>query len=368
MTLRRLPAVCFLAVGLLGPVPFAAAQVGLPPEVISAEAIGGGHAEQINRHVTNWLPRLSSDDREEARRARDQILAPLRQRGVSVAFRQAYADRLLPGLREHAQDNRDRVVVNALRIAGELATPGSVQLLESKLQDSQEPVRYAAVFGIGSVFAAMRDASPAIGSDGAQRLITRVGQHMDQERSPEVFDAAIRALATAMEVSRPNYEGVRSAAFSTICKGAGERARTLGHGADAAPMLIVLVRAGQIARDTLQIIDPRLQVSEQAMTDGAILSGQLLGYIVRRLRAGGFPQDDSELRQLGGQIASLAETALVLAANQRRVQVQPRNIAADLQRGAPEGDREVERKAMELIRVLTQAPFNVDLDRLLPAR
>jgi hypothetical protein len=358
MTLRRLSAVCILtATAFLLPVPSALAQFGLPRDVVAAESIGGAQATQIERHIGEWLPRLGSQDPAEIKRSRDNLLAPLREPTISVAFRQAYSERLLQGLRQHAQDERDIVVVNALRVAGELATPAAVQLLQQKLQDPHAPVRFAAVAAVGRVFSAVRDTSPAIGPADVQQLGARMGQQLGSERAPEIVDACVRALATAMEITRPNYEGVRAMAFEAVASGVGERARALRGDANDAPMLIVLLRAGQFSRDALSVNDPRLQIGDASVRQAAELNGHLLAYVVRRLQGGGF-QEDSESRELTIRIVAVAETGIVLAANRMRIQQQALNLASDFTKGTPEGDRDFFRKAVELIGVLTRPPFN----------
>jgi hypothetical protein len=359
MTLRRLPAVCILAAAaFLLPLSPAAAQFGLPREVIVAESIGSGQMSQIERYVGEWLPRLGSEDPLDIKRSRDNLLMPLREHTISVAFRQAYSDRLVPGLRQHAQDERDLVIANALRVAGELATPASVQLLEQKLQDGQAPVRFAAVAGIARAFASVRDASPAIGTDGIQQVTRRVGQQLRTESAPEIADACVRALATAMEIARPNYESVRGTAFEAIAAGVSERAKALRGAPDDGPMLMVLLRAGQVARDALSTNDPRLQLADAGVRQAAELNGHLLSYLVRRLQAGGFPHEDPESRELAGKIVATAENGIVLSASRLRGTQPALNLAADFAKANADGDRDFFRKAVELLGALSRPPFN----------
>jgi hypothetical protein len=359
MTLRRLPAVCiFAAAAFLLPLQHASAQFGLPREVIAAESIGAAQSSQIESYIGEWLPRLASQDPLEIKRARDTLLMPLREHTISVAFRQAYSDRLVPGLRGHAQDERDLVIANALRVAGELATPASVQLLEQKLQDGQSPVRFAAITGIARTFAAVRDASPAVGTDGIQQLTRRVGQQLRTEKAPEIVDACVRALATAMDINRQNFESVRPAAFEVLAAGIGERAKALRGNADDAPMLIALLRAGQVSRDALSANDPRMQLNDTGVRQAAELNGHLLGYTIRRLQGGGFPHEAPESREMAAKIVTTAENGIVLAANRLRIQQPALNLSAEFAKATAEGDRDFFRKAVELLGVLTRPPFN----------
>jgi hypothetical protein len=355
--MRYLPAVFILAAAFLALPPFAAAQMGLPRDVVAAETIGPAQADQVGRYVGEWLPRLGSEDPRDIRTARDNLLMPLRERAVSVAFRQAYAERLLPGLQEHAQDERDLTVVNVMRIAGELATPNSIQLLEDKLRDARPAVRYAAVSGLGRIFATVRDYSPAIGSDGVLQLVARIGQRMQDERDFKILDVSIRALAAAMEIDRQNYETVRGAAFSALANAASARARAAGAQAND-EQLQVLVRAGEISRDALSVVTPRLQLSEQAVREAAELSGHLIALVVRRVRAGDFPPGDEDARQVPAQLVAVSETSIILAATRLRVQASVQDLAAELRRAEEQGDREFFRKAVDLLGILTRPPFN----------
>jgi hypothetical protein len=354
MTLRRLSAVCVLAAALLLPVSHVAAQMGLPREVIAAEAIGPGQAAEIGRYADEWAGRLGSDDPLEIKRVRDNLLLPLRERNVSVAFRQAYAERLLPELRNHVRDERDLVIFNALRIAGELATPGSIDVLRDQLRDARPSVRYAAVYGMDRIFATIAsEQSPAMGSAAVEQLLNNLGRHLENEQESKVFDAGIRALATAMQIERQNYGHVRPLAFSTLARISSERTKNLDGGPGSAEMLRVLLRSGQIARDVLSVANPRQQLSEQGVREAAELSGHLLAYIVRRLQAGDFPHDEPEARSLAGQVVTVAETSIVLATRTP----QAPNLMGDFSRATQESDRAFFSKAVDLLGLLTRPPF-----------
>jgi hypothetical protein len=362
--LAFLPAMGTLAAALLAPLPSAAAQMGLPREVVTAESIGPSQQEQITRHVEEWLPRLAPRpsgegpvDATELRRAREALLLPLRERGVSVAFRQAYGERLAPGLRQHVQGDREVVVANALRIAGELATPTTWELLEQKLRDGQPAARYAAVHGISRIFGSVRDHSPAMGRESLQQVIARLGRHMETERDAKVLDGCIRALMLAMEIDRPNYDEVRHSAFATIARTAGERARRLEGGPEAREMIPVLLRAGQVVRDAIPVNAPRLRLSDEHVRLAAEMSGHLLAYVVRR-RESDFPLSDTDARQLAAQLVAVAEASISLAATRFGVQMTPPNLAADLTKGSETGDREFFNKAVDLFNMMTRAPFS----------
>src|SRR5690606_26003682 len=151
------------------------------------------------------------------------------------------------------------------------------------------------------------------------------GEQLRNEKSPEIVDACIRALASAMDITRQGYESVRPGAFQQITSGIGERAKRLGGGPDDAAMLIPMIRAAQIARDALSLQDVRLQLSDQSVRQAAELGGHLLAYAVRGVQAKAFAQDDSQLRDQVATVIQLAESTIILAAQRARIAQPPLN-------------------------------------------
>lgn len=356
MTRRRLSAVCILLAAFFAPVPFSAAQMGLDRQIVTTERVSSAQNTEIERYVSEWMPRLGDQDPRESRRSREQLLQPLRERSVSVAFRLAYSDRLVPGLTEHAQGQDDRTIVNVLRIAGELATPASVNLLQAKLQDAQIPVRYAAASNIGVVFAVVRDHSPAMGQGAVQQLVTRLDNHIQREREAEVLDVSVRSLAMAMEITRPNYESIRPAAFASLTQRMSERAKGLGNRAESDELLRVFLRAAHVCRDALA--DNARPLGDQGVRQAAELNGHLLAYIVRRLQGGGFPIGDQDGRYVAAQVVTIAETTIIMSAAQLRAQIQPANLSTEFLKATSEADRVFRDRAVDLLGVLTRPPFN----------
>lgn len=348
----------------------ARAQNELGPEIVRAATLPPDAGEKIDA-AARALDLLTSDDPAVIQRGRNALLAPLRDRRASVAFRTAYGDRLIPTLRELVRAERDLVAINALRIAGEAATSDSAAVLAGATTEKRVSVRYAAVAGIGRTFDALAEANPAINADGANRLIDTLAGIVAAETDPDVLDAAVRAVISARRVDRPNFESVRGRSFTVLSKAAAERLQKLGGDAASLRALPALVRAAKAVRDAMIENNPRLRLGDAEMKAGAELAGHLVGYVIRRVQQGQLPpvvpaddagaaQDKRTRREHAASAASLSESIVALATATAPARYAEQNLADDLRKTTSEGDNAFLRRSLTLMRALSDLGLNTE--------
>jgi hypothetical protein len=363
MTRRRHPAIALLlvALALLAPASRVTAQSDLPPEITRATSLTAEQTREIEKFVGEAMARFNAQppvDRQEVGKGREALLRQLKGREISVAFRQAYSQILVPKLQPLAGDPDDLRVANALIVGGELATTDSVALAERALNHEKSPVRSAACYAIGRTFDAVTTASPAIFKDRLEGLTGKLGDVVRKDTEPLVVLEAIKALGRAMNVDRAGMESVRVAGLAALDTAVRDRAKAAAAGKVPEILLQGLTNAAQAARESMAQNNPQLALSPEGMKQAAELNGHLLALIIVRMQAKDFPEGDTAARELPAQAVSVAETAIGLAAQKAgSTQPLPRGLAAEFKKATREGDAAFFRSALELLRVLQRPPF-----------
>lgn len=336
MTRRLFPAlVTAAASALLGAGAPALAQNELPSELIRAGTVSADQAAAIQQFVEREAAGLTGEDPAALVRSRNNLLRPLRPE-ASVPFRLKYAESLAPELRELSGSDNELKVVNALRIAGELATDQGADLLNSYRGDERPAVRYTAVSGLARTFAALEAGNPALAPERLRPLIEGLGEQLATETHPQVLDAVVRALIEASRLSKQGFAGYRPIAITVLASETGARLQELGGEAADRDLLPALLRAGQAVRDVFVSSVPPLDANrdgELIKTMGA-LGGDMLAYVHRRYKAGDFPfaaaEDDeaarqakAEAREVPSQILTVGEATVIFSISR----ADPRNPA-----------------------------------------
>jgi hypothetical protein len=359
MTRRPNPAIgaVMMALALFAAAPRAMAQFDLAEATIRATDLTAEQTAEIQNYVKEALTQLSSSDPLEVKRARERLLAPLRQREISVRFRQEYSNQVLPTLRELQKAESDLTLINSLRIAGELATTDASALLEQRLEDERTAVRFAAVTGIGRTFEAVGGANPAITTSRVGDLVQRVSRRVAEDESPHVTDAAVRALLGAMSIARPGFEAMRGTAFGAMASSLSARARAAGANAFDPELCIAIVRGGEAARNAMAA-GAGQPLGPTELRAAAELDGFSVALVMRRIKAADFPTGDVRVREAAVQLVRVAETAIPLISEKlgRRVQP-PAGMSEALAKATDAGDKEFFRMGMQFISMLEAEPF-----------
>lgn len=357
MTRPALATCLLLALALGLAAPAARAQTPLTADTIQAVNLGPEQAAAIRQYPTEPLARLASDQPRDIRAARDRLLEPLRDPRASVVFRQAYADALVPQLAAITKDPRDLNAVNALRILGEVGTPSALDALEAALADQRLPVRYAAVMGMERTLLAIRSVSPAVGADRLSRVLARLGRVVAQDQSPEVVQAAVRALASVLTLEREGFTVLRPASLRAMAEATRARIPQLS-GADAVAFYPAMLALCQVTRDALLQNNPALALDAEAARHAAEVNGHCFAYVFRAVRAGQF-RDDPAAREAAASIVATAETALLVAA---RRAARPIGLVEPLRAA---NDRAFNDRALEMLQLLKDPPLSFPADHFI---
>lgn len=355
--MRRRFTLSLLVAGVLClgvPAGRALAQADISREMITKPTLSADEKKRIEDYVKDRLPQLANADPVVMKKAREDLLSPFKVPGVSVAFRQAYEDAALTELKALAGKDSDRVVVNALRVAAELATTNASALLEQKLADSNMVVRYAAVNGFERTMTALSSRSQSIPQQRVEQMVDRLGKVVtDPKNSVQVMDAGVRALMAARGV---DLGSTRVIAVRTLGSSVGEVARRHRGISTSIELQKLFLRTGDAMKAGLA--DVKLALPPESRRDSAELSGHLLGWAFCQLNTGQLPQ--AAQRETASQIVNVAETTIIVAAAGSGVTIEPARLSADFEKAARQSDESFIRNIVKIISPLGNAPFNLN--------
>jgi hypothetical protein len=288
----------------------------IPSEVVrSPSGLGDAARQQIQAYVERVIGDLSAQDPVRIRDARNHLLLPLSDREVGVPFRLEYSRQLCPRLEGLAQDSRPIVAVNALRIAGDLATDRSVEILLSHLEHKEASIRLASAAGLARVFEAMRDTAPAMDAQSALRLLNRAADRLAAEPEPHVADALARALLAAGSVEKDGFASLRPEALRLSATRVADRIKAKGGAIPSSAEIDTILRtlstlSVALAEDNTRPVARRF--SEGAVKAAARLADESLGLLIDLARGGRLPVADPSLPR-EEQERALSERAWAVA-------------------------------------------------------
>jgi hypothetical protein len=330
----------------------------LVPEIIqSTNELTPAQGAQLQEYIQDGLRHLVTGDPAEIKRGREMLLDPFKQgKKPSVSFRTAYGQKLAPELEKLVKDEgssiKDTIAVNALRIAGEAATPESASVVEQALADKRTAVRFAAATGLGRTLESVnnREFSPAISANRLVDAVGKLGAAASNEQSPQVLDAAIRSLLAGTRIDREKHEAVREAAMAMLADKASGRLRALGGTPQDEPAAEALLRAVNGMR--LAVAGPT-SYTKDAYKKGAELAGHSIAYVQRNLKAFA-PEAAGGKAEIQKKMLNEAET-LIQAASQKAggPAYQPQNLAGDLG-----NERTFQAKFLATLKYLQGPPFS----------
>ncbi len=298
-------------------VPTPAGAQNIPTSVVQSVAgLGDEARRQIQAYVDRVIADLSAQDPVRIRDARNHLLMPLSDPQVGVPFRLEYSRQLCPRLEVLAQDARPIVAVNALRIAGDLATDRSVEILLSQLEHREASIRLASASGLARAFEAMRDTAPAIDQQAAARLLNRCAERLVLEKEPHVADALARAILAASAIERDGFPTLRAEALQLSAARVADRIKALGGNAPSPAEVDTILRtlstlSVALADDNTRPVTRRLP--EATVKSSARLADETLGLLIELTRGGKLPVIDAALPR-EEQDRALAERAWTVTA------------------------------------------------------
>ncbi|MCB9838074.1 MAG: hypothetical protein H6813_01945 [Phycisphaeraceae bacterium] len=263
---------------------------------------------QISAYASDKMAGLSGGDPLVVRKARADLLAPLRRADVESGFRLKYSSALQQaGLERLASDADDLVAINAIVVAGELATQLSVNVAEKALRDQREAVRYEAARSVGALLRAADLGAAAIPENQIDALFGVLRGRFGEEPSVQVIDAMIVAL------SAPSLDPeLRTRCVAALCDGAASAAQRWRDQPDEQRALTVF-RAIDNAYSELLAVQG--SVDRGFAQSAAVASGQALVFLMDWLRAQPPTGMTEAQRQLAKDLGAAAERVLLLAHN-----------------------------------------------------
>lgn len=364
-TARR-AAVLALAVAALAASPALAQVDQIPADIVRAQAgLTPDQARSLADYIGRHSGKLDAQDPQDIKADRSALIAPLAEADASPSFRLEYSRAISGKLEQLAKNTRESVAISALVIAGRLGTDNGVAIAESQLARPEPAVRFAAASALATTIDALKRQSPAIQPERIDRTIEIVGKAIDAETDPSTLDALVRALVAAMEVDRPRFETVRSAATVTLASHLGQKVQALKGDAVDDVYNMVLVRAATAMRDALSTARSGAMPIE-SIKAVATYAGDLLAHIVRQAKAGTIgnsPADDDPTRQSAVQLASVAQSVAYFALTAAGANPEAPKLADFLKSGRVDDDARFADGLAQLANLMSKPPLELDPNR-----
>jgi hypothetical protein len=359
--------------------------VRIPAETAQSVTLSSAQEQLLDEFTGALKPRIFGENRDESTRAVGELLDPLRNERVSVAFRQAMTARLIDDLERVLRDARpmledgtiNTIPYSALRIAGELATDQSLGVILPLLRHEDDGLRFFAIYCTEAVFFAVRTSAPAVsdrtlfvdrGDGRGEGLVALLGDLLLQERSPRHAAAIVRSLAEAGSIRNEQVPGLSAHAVRLIGDRTSERIRGVQGQVVSEEERLVWLTAGQ----AVQRVIAQTTGASPASALGAIrLGGHLAAAVYLDIEGGrvvSIPErDDDDKAVIEKQMLILAQNLMIFG-EQRHAEGtgRRRNTAFEDSAGAlldaflGLGDRNFRQVSLGLISangLLTDAPY-----------
>lgn len=333
------------------------AQIGagtLPEGLTSAQTLSPSQSDALQAFVRQHIDGLSSGDMARVQAARDALLAPLEQGGVSVAFRLGMSSVLAPALADLAAGANEHTAFNALRLAGALATDATVDTIRKSLADKRSAVRYGAALAARMTIDGVTAKRTSVPLDA---LLSAIQDAMRTEPDPGVYGG----LIAAMEAIDPTGPG-RVRAMSDLAAITAQRLASAG--AEPSPEWgRAFVRAVGAAQSSL-LNQLQTGAPDSAFANNlALLSGQALAFSARRLGDAQRPMTEAERQPLRDLVASSEVSLLFVDSALRGRRHKDQAMVAEFDSGLV-GDLVAElNKWIGDKGFLTQPPYSIPADR-----
>lgn len=360
-------AVVALAVLFVGAAPgVARAQNDLASAVVQSTSLSDGQKQEIAAYASEGLTLFKNTEWIQSRNGRNQLLRPLEDPLVSVAFRLEYSRLLCASLAASAEAGQPDITrLNAIRVLGAIATAQTAEPIARQLADPAPSIRFMATQAAGASFRALATSSPALPAGDAARLVTTLAKLAESEQDVMVMDGAVIALIEATRVELPEYKDLRESAYALLARSVGARLRALPADSTDEAMIAAVLRAGIAARDGLSIA--RTKASDATSKELAGFGGDLIAYVLKRAKAGQLPAAGSgALRAALEQLVSVGEADIFFALLNLNAQRDPTTLADTLKAGTADSERLFTEQAASLIQsTLTAPPLTFPADRFL---
>lgn len=327
----------------------------LAQEVRRAAQLAPEQATAVANYVKDHSANLASNDPQQIRRDRAALLSPLADAQATPAFRIRYSEALAPIIRPLAENASEIVAINALVLAGDLATSGGAEILTKAADSSKPAIRYQAAYGLRRTFEALSTMpSPTMRADQIEDAVKLIGTRLSAENDALVIDGLVLASIEAMRITT-----VRRLAVNTLCTALGTKIKAQKSAIAGDSLAKAFLRAGTGVRDVLTGSQSG-QLSPEAIKAAAELGGQMIAYCVKTVESKVLTADKAS-RDIHSQLATVGETLVLLATNlQGATPPASKNLGAKLRDASTQSDASFGIDARTLIGpggLLSKDPF-----------
>lgn len=257
----------------------------LPRSTVETISMNPGQQSQLEQFVNNWTPRITSDNPTDSKRAMEALTEPLHGRGVSIAFRQAYAQLLMPTIDSLIEEHAVAGKISALRLAGDLATPAAANRVRRLINDDDAGVRLFAITSAGRLLKNTSVHGPAITDTDAANLIRAVLENArNHSDDREYTRACARALTEGTTIGTRDLTSTRSTAIVALSDLVGDHLTTLT--ADEDPSFAQSLALNAASAITVSISDIGASVNADAARAAVRLGADIIAIPLRRVIAG----------------------------------------------------------------------------------
>lgn len=311
------------------------------------------------------IEHLESGDPARVSQARQRVLERLDNPAVSVGFRLALTEQLTQRLSEIAMREPGLATTNALKIAGELGTSGSLDVIISALSSEHATTRFAAAVAAGATFEVADSPAPPLRERPVNQLIDALTDRITQDPDAEVVAGSMRGLLAARQVSRGPLIPQANRALIMLSQASGKRLAKL-ESEDTTPahhqrMLVAAIGTGTGLREMLA--DVGRDVPVEVRQAAGELAGDALAHAYSVVRQDGLPRGQD--RQIMVQLVDTAEKLVFFAGDGQ-------GGSAGLADSMRSGDREQFIRGVLSVAgpggQLTEAPFGFTDGRFLSGR
>lgn len=329
------------------------AQGGLANTVVQAQVMGDAEDKAIREFVDAQINALKQTP-EQTMKARDALLAPLaRNNNPSNAFRLRFASTLSAKLTDVLRSGSEMQQVNALVIAGELATSDGLAIIRAGRESKIASVRYQAAAAAKRTVAVLSTITPpTIDPVVFAGMLKDLSTQLTKETDVIVIDETLAALTQALDLEQSRESATKelAAAFAHLTTAAGKKP------ADAA-VGQALLRASDKLRDVATRARGATPDFHKAC---AQIGATSIAHGARLVKAKALAQDaNDETRKLVSQLAGSGETLLLTAGQGMQRTLSQEGVAGKLAKATVAGDVEFAESAKRLLDAAKAAPIAV---------
>jgi hypothetical protein len=334
----------------------ARAQFELPQSLVTASPLDASQRDEIVKWVQTHVKDLTHADPEKVRAARQALLNKSGQ--WSVPFRVGYSNALAKPLADILASggaDAERAHVNALVIAGEIASGESLTLIRRARSSQTASVRFQAAGAAKRVFELTASGKAAIQSDSPDlaRTVEEMAKVVSTEGDPLVADAALGAVSAAAMI-----EAQRPAAMESLANAVNAFVRAQ-KGTPDEGLIEALARTGSEVRAIVQVGRP----STDALKRAGDIGGSLLWHSITVVKAKSMSSDESgkRLRELYAQVAGEGAQLVTLSgkALDRTFNLEAPGLGDTLMKATNADDASFVDTAQRMIEALSRKPFEV---------